>query len=287
MSDEWNKPAEFRLLPSDAYMTLALEKDLPVQACAFFAEGGDFLDPGLRDVFEDPREQEAKWYPNSAKTTMLVACLHVCKDLLAIGKGIDAQAPWADRRQVAHFATPLVSLCDKAKELYAALGREQAVRASWPQADHDLYIQTGRQLKKHRESPLRVLRNTSTAHVRDEILHSTASPISVTPQQILPPMKDSLVFLILALNYERIYTWVRRPADADTDEAEIMTEYPMAIRVKLNADRSIKEVARRSTIATDPREYAREIILRSIELHNRLAFAASPMHERIKCVVKE
>jgi hypothetical protein len=90
-----------------------------------------------------------------------------------------------------------------------------------------------------------------------------------------------LVLLVLALNYARVYTWVRRPGGCEADEVEIMTEYPLAWRAKLGPDRSIRSIAGHSTIAADPRRHAREVVLAAIEFHNKLASAAKPPQREI------
>jgi len=272
------------LLPADADTKLREGVLLRSQGSVpIFAPGGAFLAPGIVDPIESAvRGRESEWHPNSVRTRLLVGCSSAVKDIETLAGAIDVDHPWARPRPIALLATPLLNLCDHVKTLSDRLGRENEERACWPQADRDMLMQAARRLKAHQRGPLRLFRHERTAHVDLDVLRLDARrPEGALQDMILPPLVDSLFVLTLCMNYRRIYTWLRRPRDAEPDEVEIMTEYPLAIRARLDAEGYIVSLGERSFIAEDPRAALRDTVLGLFDVYNWLASAAFPAHPTI------
>ncbi len=271
-------PKEVALLPSDADTKLAKAPFDSQKQTPILMPEGRFLRPGVVDALESGPSATEEWHPNSPRTRLLVGCVHACKDIAAYARGIDLDDPWREKRAVALVATPLVSLCDHTKALSAALGPEVEARRSWSQEDKDLLQEAGRRLKQHQKGPLRKLRNTRTAHHDLDTLRLGAERGPALEGLILPPLGDSLVILALCFNYRRVYTWKRRPTDAGPDEIEIMTEYPVAIRVRLDVNDAICAVGDRSCVAEDPLGPLRDVVFGLFDFYNAVAVRANPAH---------
>ncbi len=269
------------LLPNDAdtkFAKVAFDNQTPIP---IFMPNGRFLEPRVVDAIESTSHPSGEWHPNSHRTRLLLACAHACKDIATCARSIDAENPWKERRAVALLATPLISLCDHAKDLYAALGPEKEARRSWPKADQDLLREAGRRLKRHQDGPLRTLRNKRTAHHDLDVLRLEAERLPALQDLILPPLADNLLVLLLSFNYRRVFTWTRKPVDAEPDEIEIMTEYPLAIRAKLDAGGAIRSLGAQSNLAEDPRGPLRQVVLDLFPVYNFLASKADPAHRTI------
>jgi hypothetical protein len=277
---------EILLLPADADLkieTTGFSKTNLPMPIVFASENNGMLNPGLRDPVEEDRRD--RWHPGSHRTRLLVACLLACKDITTIGRALNHAMPWQGRREIALLTTPLVSLCDNIKLLYDALGPAGGERAAWSPKDTQLYYNAGRRLKKHRDGPIRKIRNKMGAHHDLEMLKEGGTTTVPSADAILPALGDSLVVLLLALNYERIYTWRRRPSNAAADEAEIMTQYPLAARVKLSSGGTVQSVigpVDSAVIATDPRHEAYDTAMSAVEVYNLLASKAQPSHPTIE-----
>lgn len=286
-----NKLEEVLLLPSDADLKIDTSRDISGgSALPIMFHDGDrgMLDPGLRDPVEG--EEADRWHPQSHRTRLLVACLLACKDICLIGATLDIANPRQARRSIALITTPLVSLCDNTKSLYDALGASSAERerASWPEADKTLYVETGRRLKKHRDGPIRKIRNMMGAHHNiDEMLKEQRAVPAPSLETVLPPLADSLLMLVFALNYRRVYTWRRHPHGAGPDEVEILTEYPIAMKFKLGPDGAIQFSTGTATIAVDPRHHADTIVRRAIAVYNQFAEMAQPPQRKITLTSRE
>jgi hypothetical protein len=264
------------LLPADAdpkLGPLAFERrgNTPI-----LLEDGRFLAPGVVDLIEGTGRDSGQWHPNSHRTRLLVACAHAAKDIETCARGINLDDPWRERRPIALLATPLVTLCDHTKTLCDQLGREVEERSHWPQADRDLLKSAGRRLGRHREGPLRTLRNQRTAHIDLDVLRPSAAPIASMHDLLLPPFADTLLVLLLCFNYRRVYTWRRQPVGVPPHQIELMTEYPLVMRAKLADDGTVEAFGGRSTLAEDPREPLRDTVMGLFPVYNCLASKAEP-----------
>lgn len=269
------------LLPADAdtrFGTGALgeQREIPI-----LLHEGTLLAPGVVDAIESTSQSGGHWHPNSHRTRVLLACAHASKDIAVHARSIEVENPWRERRPIALLATPLVSLCDHTKDLYDRMGGEGEERREWPTEDQELLRSAGRRLKKHQNGPLRTLRNQRTAHIDLDVLRPDAPPVSRLQDLVLPPFADTLLVLTLCFNYRRVYTWRRRPVGCLEDEVDIMTEYPIAMRAKLDANGAICSLGNYSTIAEDPTGPLRDTVLSLFAVYNHLASTAEPPHPTI------
>lgn len=272
-------PTEALLLPADADTTLSADVALIKERIPIVMPDGKFLAPGVHDAIESAGE--GQWLPNSTRTRLLLASVHAAKDLAIQARNIDLNDPWKEKRPIALLATPLLTLCDHTKALYDRLGSETKQRLTWPEADVELFFEAGRRLKRHQAGPLRILRHKRTAHFDLEVLLPTAPAPPPLQQVILPPFADTLIVLVLCFNYERVYTWRRQPRGAGSDEIEIMTEYPVVMRAKLDASGAICALGNHSVVAEDPRGPLIGTLLSLFEVYNHLASTAGPEHPTI------
>ncbi len=270
------------LLPADADTKIREGAMLVTKGpVPIFMHDGEFLSPGIVDLFEPKLDDAATWYPNSHRTRLLVACGSAAKDIEALAPAIDPHRPWEKPRPIALLATPLINLCEHVKALCDRLGNETEARRDWPQADRDLLQHAGRRLKKHLSGPLRLFRHQRTAHVDLDVLRPGVPRPVALQDMVLPPLADSLLVLTLCMNYRRVYTWSRRPPDAAPDEIEVMTEYPIAIRARVDLEGYIVALGDQSFVAEDPRGPLRDTVLGLYDVYNWLASVAVPSHPTI------
>jgi hypothetical protein len=273
---EWAKSVA--ILPADADVKWPAEAPATIgpKIPIVLGDDGAFVSSATVDAIETTDESHALWQANSKRTRTLLACVHACKDIAVMARAVDMDNPWRVRRQVAILATPILSLVENTKALHALLGLASEERSHWPTKDLDLLRDASRRLKKYAEGPLRPFRNKLTAHVDADAVTSRIAASKSLAALLLPPFADALLLLLLHLNYRRVYTWKRVPIGAAPNEIEIMTEYPLALRVTVDSAGFVHSLGAASTLSSDPRGPLKESVIELFHVYNRLAETADP-----------
>ena len=174
-------------------------------------------------------DRDEPWFPNGRETKELIACTEACRNLQRLLKGLTPD----DARGILLAVPPLVELVDHAVKLQGLLYKSETSRSGWPKNDVARFIELGSKLRKHQQGPLRRLRLKRAAHYDTDAFGRRPDVPSPTPDLLLPPLRDVLAFLILALNHENTYSWSRYPLGEKPDELEVIGSQ---VAVKLRVD---------------------------------------------------
>jgi hypothetical protein len=210
------------------------------------------------------------WFPANRETALLVAALLACKDVSRLLTGF-ADDPLSDQRGLSMLATPTLSLLENTIALHKATGREDT--SSWPATDRNLLIDLGRSLRKLSNGPLRMLRNTVSAHHDASALGSTAVVARSAAPLVLQAASESLCVLMLLLNLRNVFAWSRQPTTDGQDQLQVLQANAVAAPTVRMDQNKIVELLK-LTLVSDPRDEAQELVAATLVQYNRVASRA-------------
>jgi hypothetical protein len=260
----------FKLIIDEPALELISEKlaGQPVYA----GPDGDLLTPGIVNILSD-EETSDQWQPGNERTKQLVLGVEACRDVLFY---LDQYLEPKTRKRAMHRMTiPICSLIDVIKKLLAVTNDPQSrhIReSSWPSSDLETYTKLTRRLKKiNGQTPIRRVRNQLSAHLDPDIFVKKAP--SLKPDDILVPLGDCIVLLMLSINYpSEWFQWIR-PIGILEDKkhlaVETMYSYPICVRWITDLEGHIKDVGS-VVLAADPRHELQEQLIETVSSYNKM-----------------
>jgi len=258
----------FKLIFDETAIKLIAEK-LPGSPIYAGPDGGLF-EPGIVD-FLDEEEISDRWLPGNDRTRHLVLGVEACRDVLFyLTQFIE---PKTRRRAMNRMAVPICSLIDVVVKLLADTNSEHLHHlreSSWPQGDCDTYHTVARRLKKkqHR-SPIRRVRNKVAAHLDTDAFVDRIPRLK--PDDVLAPLGDCVVLLMLSTNYpSEWFCWIRPVGileDGKHLAVETMYSYPFCVRWITDMEGHVKDIVS-TVLAADPRHELREQIMKTVGGYN-------------------
>lgn len=257
----------FQLIIDEAALQLISNKlpGFPVYA----GPDGNLLTPGIVNILDD--EITECWQPNNEHTEQLVLGGVACQDILFY---LDQFLELKTRKQAMNrMAVPICTLIDVVRKLLSTTNNLQAheIRSSsWPKVDQNAYKQAAKRLKKmNADSPVRRVRNKLAAHLDSDVFVKKVPALS--PDDILEPLGDCAVLLMLSSNYPtEFFQWIR-PIGILEDRkhlaVETMHSYPICVRWITDLKGHVKDVES-ITLAADPRHELQEPIMKIISSYN-------------------
>lgn len=258
----------FKLIIDEPALELISEKltGQPVYA----GPDGGLLTLGIVDILSD-EEASDQWQPRNERTKQLVLGVEACRDVLFYLN--QYHEPKTRKRAMNRMAVPICSLIDIIRKLLAVTNdqRSRHIReSSWPNSDHETYKKLTRRLKKiNSRSPVRRVRNKLAAHL-DSNIFIEKTP-SLKPDDILAPLGDCIVLLMLSINYpSEWFQWIRPIGileDKNHLAVETMDSYPICIRWITDLEGHVKDVES-IVLAADPRHELQEETMETVSSYN-------------------
>jgi len=243
----------------------------------FMGPGGNLLAPSIVDLLGEEGASD-RWQPGNERTRQLVLGGEACRDVLFyLNQFLD---PKTRRRSMNRLAVPLCNLMDVVAKLLAELNDKESRQIrefSWPRQDRDTYQELAKRLKNMRfHSPVRHVRNKLAAHL------DVASFVERTPRlkedDVLRPLGDSVVLLMLSLNYpSHWFCWIRPIGvleDGKHCAVETMFSYPLCVRWITDLDGHVKDVGP-LVLAADPRHEVQAQIMETVASYNSMVKAVN------------
>lgn len=265
----------FKLIFDEAAMENLIPKlsGHPIYA----ASGGGLFTPGIVDIHGE-EEISDRWQPGNDLTRQLVLGAEACRDVLFyVNHFLD---PKTRRRAMNRMAVPVCSMIDIVLQLLTVTNHEQSRNIrdySWPLQDRDTYQKVARRLRKNKNHrSLRRVRNKLAAHLDTDIF--TEKTARLNSDDILAPLGDCLVLLMLSINYpSESFCWIR-PIGLLEDKQHILVEtmysYPLCVRWIADLEGRVKDVDS-MMIAADPRHELQEPIMETVATYNSLLNAVN------------
>ncbi|BBA69302.1 hypothetical protein [Geobacter sulfurreducens] len=265
----------FKLIFDEATMENLIPKlsGHPIYA----APGGGLFTPGIVDILGEEGTSD-RWQPGNDLTRQLVLGAEACRDVLFyINQFLD---PKTRRRAINRMAVPVCSMIDVVLQLLTVTNHEEARKIrdnSWPPHDRDTYQKVARRLRKNKaHRSIRKVRNKIAAHLDSDIF--TDRTTRLTPDDILAPLGDCLILLMLSINYpSEWFCWIR-PVGLLEDKQHLVVEtmysYPLCIRWISDLEGHVKDVDS-MMIAADPRHELQEPIMETVGTYNSLIKAVN------------
>ncbi len=265
----------FKLIFDEAAIKLLSEK-LPGHPICAGPDGGLFT-PGIVDINGEEGMSD-RWLPGNEHTKLLVLGVEACRDVLFyLNQFLE---PKTRRRAMNRMAVPICSLIDIVVQLLAATNNEQdrhIRESSWPHSDCNTYLEVARRLKKRKNhSQLRRVRNKLAAHLDGDVF--TESSLRLNPDDVLAPLGDCLVLLMLSINYPSEWFFWIRPVGILEDEKRLVVEtmysYPLCVRWIADLEGHVKDVDSMK-IAADPRHELQVPIIEAVASYNSMVKAVN------------
>jgi hypothetical protein len=251
--------------------------------------GGNLLTPGIVDLIGEEGASD-RWQPGNLRTKQLVLGGEACRDVLFyLNQFLD---PNTRRRSMNRLAVPLCNLMDVVAKLLAELNDKeshQIRKSSWPLQDRDTYQELAKRIKKMRfRSPVRHVRNKLAAHL-DPVAFVERTP-RLNPDDVLRPLGDSVVLLMLSMNYpSHWFCWIRHIGvleDGKHCAVETMFSYPLCVRWITDLDGHVKDVGP-LVLAADPRHEVMAQIMEAISGYNSMVKAVNSGLPQIYTIPKD
>ncbi len=260
----------FKLIFDEAAMENLIPKlsGHPIYA----ASGGGLFTPGIVDILSEEGISD-RWQPGNNLTRQLILGAEACRDVLFyVNQFLDTNTR---RRAMNRMAVPVCSMIDIVLQLLTVTNHEEFRKIreySWPPQDRDTYQKLARRLRKNKNHrSLRKVRNKLAAHLDTNIF--TERTTRLNPDDILAPLADCLVLLILSINYpSEFFCWIRpvgRLEDRQHMVVETMYSYPLCVRWITDLEGHVKGVDS-MMIAADPRHELQEPIMETVRTYNSL-----------------
>lgn len=260
----------FKLIIDESALKLISEK-LTGQPVNTGPDGG-LSAPGLMDILSD-EENSDQWQPGNECTKQLILSIEACRDVLFyLNQYLE---PKTRKRAMNRMAVPICSLIDVVRKLLALTNDPESrhVREfSWPSSDFETYKKLTKRLKKiNGQAPIRRIRNQLAAHLDSEIFVKKTP--SLKPDDILVPLGDCIVLLMLSINYpSEWFQWIRPIGILEDKQhlaVETMYSYPICVRWITNLEGHVKDVES-VILATDPRHELQEQIIKTVSGYNKM-----------------
>jgi len=238
----------------------------------FMGPGGNLLSPGIVDLLGE-EEASIRWQPGNERTRQLVLGGEACRDVLFyLDQFLDLKTR---RRSINRLAVPICNLMDVVAKLIAELNDKESRQireSSWPRQDRDTYKVLTKRLNKMRSrSPVRRVRNKLGAHL-DSAAFIEGTP-RLKPDDILMPLGESVVLLMLSMNYpSHWFCWIRPVGvleDGKHYAVETMYSYPLCVRWITDLDGHVKDVES-LVLAADPRHEVLSSIIEARSGYNSM-----------------
>lgn len=265
----------FRLIFDDAAMNLMAEK-LPGHPIYAGPDGGLYA-PGIVDILGD-EGISARWLPGNDHTRHLVLGTEACRDVLFyLNQFMD---PRTRKRAMHRMAVPICTLMDIVLRLLAITNNEKSrsVReSSWPSSDRDTYLTVGRRLRKMKNyKSIRRVRNKLAAHLDADVFVEKA--LQLKPDDVLAPLGDCIVLLMLSINYpSEWFCWIR-PVGILEDRKHVVVEtmysYPLCVRWIADLEGHVKDFDS-MMFAADPRHELQAPIMEVVASYNDMTRAVN------------
>lgn len=265
----------FKLIFDEVAIKLISEK-LPGHPIYAGPDGGLFT-PGIVDILGEEGISD-RWLPGNDHTRQLVLGAEACRDVLFyINQFLE---PKTRRRAMNRMAVPICSLIDIVVQLLAVTNNEQSrhIReSSWPLGDRDTYQTVARRLKKKKNhNLLRRVRNKFAAHLDTDVFAERT--LRLKPDDILTPLGDCAVLLMLSINYpSEWFHWIRPVGileDGKRLVVETMYSYPLCVRWIADLEGHVKDFDS-MMIAADPRHELQEPIMSAVASYNSMVKAVN------------
>lgn len=262
----------FRLIFDDAAMNLMAEK-LPGHPI-YAGPDGDLYAPGIVDILGDEGISD-RWLPANDHTKQLVLGMEACRDVLFyLNQFMDSRTR---KRAMNRMAVPICTLMDIVVRLLAITNNEKSrtVRESWPSSDRDTYLTVARRLKKMKNyKSIRRVRNKLAAHLDTDVF--VERTLQLKPDDVLAPLGDCVVLLMLSINYpSEWFCWIR-PVGILEDRkhlaVETMYSYPLCVRWITDLEGHVKDFDS-MIFAADPRHELQEPIMETVASYNNMVNA--------------
>ena len=264
----------YKLVIDEAALKLMSEKLVghPVYA----GTDGGLLTPGIVDILDD--EASDRWQPGNEHTKQLILGVEACRDILFYLNQFFE--PTTRKRAMNRMAVPICSLIDVTRKLLAVTNdqRSRHIReSSWLSSDYETYKTLTKRLKKiNGNSPVRRVRNTLAAHL-DSNVFVDKKP-SLKPDDILVPLGDCIILLMLSINYPSEYfQWIRHVGIYEDEKClvvETMYSYPICVRWITDFDGYVKDIGS-IVLAADPRHELQEQINETVSNYNSMIKAVN------------
>lgn len=265
----------FRLIFDDAAMNLMAEK-LPGQPI-YAGPDGDLYAPGIVDILGDEGISD-RWLPGNDHTRQLVLGMEACRDVLFyLNQFMDSRSR---KRAMNRMAVPICTLMDIVVRLLAITNNEKSrtVRdSSWPSSDRDTYLTVSRRLRKIKNyKSIRRVRNKLAAHLDADVFVERV--LQLKPDDVLAPLGDCVVLLMLSINYpSEWFCWIR-PVGILEDRkhltVETMYSYPLCVRWITDLEGHVKDFDS-MMFAADPRHELQEPIMEAVASYNSMVRAVN------------
>jgi hypothetical protein len=265
----------YKLIFDEAAFKLIAEK-LPGRPIYAGPDGGLF-EPGIVDILcEDGLS--GRWLPGNNHTRQLVLGAEACRDVLFyLNQFLESKTR---RRAMNRMAVPICSLIDVVVKLLADTNSEQSrhIREStWPRGDRDTYQILARRLKRMKDrGPVRRVRNKLAAHLDADVFVEKSPQLK--PEDILSPLGDCVVLLMLSMNYSsEWFSWIRPVGileDGKHLAVETMYSYPLCIRWITDMEGHVKDIGS-MVIAADPRHELQKQFMETVASYNCMVKAVN------------
>lgn len=264
----------FKLIVDEATLSLIAEK-LPGQPI-YAGPHGDLLTPGIVDIFDE--EISDRWQPMNEHSKQLVLGMEACQDVLFyLDYFLD---PKSRKRAMHRMAVPICTLIDVVRQLLSITNGSEFIHIrdkTWPQSDYDTYKKIAKRLKKmNPSSPVRRVRNKLAAHMDSDVFVEKVP--SLQADDILEPLGDCVLLLMLSINYPSdFFHWIRPVgvlADKQHLAVETMQSYPISVRWITDSEGHVKDIES-ITLSADPRHELQEQILKTVDSYNNMIEAVN------------
>lgn len=231
----------------------------------YFASGGGMIEPGVVSKIDESWPDS--WQPGNDRARLLVDCVEECRKLSSLDNQIKRQG-FVGPRLRWRLSESALLLSDTLTQLLDILNTEDAERSLWPKDDVKLYKEVRQRLKQERmNSTFRRIRELMTAKVDRDPIHE--GELDIALDVVLQLLGDCIILVNFVLNYKRVYTWIRVPLDAESNQVETMCESPLAVRWRANdAGHAIEMLG--TYLAVDPRNALRDAAIQATEVYNSL-----------------
>lgn len=236
---------------------------------------GDLLSPGVVDVLDESIMNQ--WQPGNEYAELLVLGVAACQDILFYSNQF--LEPKTRKRAMYRMSVPICTLIDVVKRLLVITNTSEAhaIRLSWPIGDQESYKKLSKRLKKmNANSPVRRVRNKLSAHLDADVFVEKIP--SLLPDNILEPMADCAILLMLSFNYPSEFSqWIRFIGILEDKKhlaVETMYAYPLCTRWITDLKGHVEDVES-MTLAADPRYELQESIMAIISYYNSMIKAVN------------
>lgn len=233
---------------------------------------GGLLTLGIVDILSD-EDASDQWQPGNKHTKQLVLGVEACRDVLFyLNQYLE---PKTRKRAMIRMTVPICSLIDAVGKLFTLTDdpKSRHIReSSWPNSDFETYKKLAIRLKKiDRQTPIRRVRNKVAAHLDSDIFVKKIP--SLKPDDILVPLGDCIILLMLSTNYpSEWFQWIR-PIGILEDKkhlaVETMYSYPICVRWITDLEGHVKDVGS-VVLAADPRHELQEQIIETVSSYNKM-----------------